>query len=232
MQTELIEQPQAWSKPPDTPRTVLAKWLDNAGAGIGTVAFVGVLAWTASGGNWAVVVAWSLPLGIAAFGLLMVARSALDEVFSYADYKAMLADIEALSQQLDGAETAHDEECDRLTARIRVLQADLSAERQRNWERHAGPRSHSAIEIPTEPTEPDMVRDDAEKLLERAFSGNPWGKDAMRQYNDMTSTRWYAARDLLIARGIVARGKNQSVLLQPTLTDALSALHGVEVAEN
>lgn len=231
MQTELIEQPQAWGKPPDTPRTVLAKWLDNAGAGIGTMALVGVLAWTASGGNWAVVAAWALPLGIAAFGALMVARSALDEVFSYSDYRAMLADIEDLRQQLEDGETEHDEECDRLTTRIRVLQADLNAERQRNWDRHAGPRSHSAIEIPTEPTEPDLVRDDAEKLLERAFGGNPWGKDAMRQYNNMTSTRWWAARDLLIARGIVARGKNQTVLLQPTLTDALSALHGVEVAE-
>jgi hypothetical protein len=230
MQTELIEQPQAWSKQPDTPGTVLAKWLDNAGAGIGAMAVVGVLAWLVSR-DWATVAWWSLPAGVALFGALMIARAALDEVFAYSDYRAMLADIDSLTQQLEDAETTHDEECDRLTTRIRVLQADLNAERQRNWDRHAGPRSRSAIEIPTEPTAPDPVRDDAEKLLERAYSANPWGKDNMRLYCNMTSPQWYAARNLLIARGIVARGKNQTVLLQPTLTDALAALHGVEVAE-
>jgi hypothetical protein len=227
MQTELIEQPQAWSKPPDTPSTVLAKWLDNAGAGIGAMAVVGVLAWLVSR-DWATVAWWALPAGVAMFGALMIARAALDEVFAYADYRAMLADIDSLTQQLEEGETAHDEACDRLTTRIRVLQNELNLERKTTWDRHAGPNSHAAVEIAEAPTAADPVRDDAEKLLTEAFAGRNWGKDAMREGFGMTSTQWAAARDLLIKRGIVVRGNKQTYLNHRSLAEALSALHGVK----
>lgn len=228
MQTELIEQPQAWSRPPDTPRIVFAKWLDNAGAGIGTVAFVGVLAWTASGGNWAVVAAWSLPLGIAAFGLLMVARSALDEAFSYADYRAMLADIDALTAQIADMEEAHDAECERLNGLLRAAQHDLNLARSENWARTAGPHSRPAVELANEATPNDPARADAQKLLERAYSGQNWGKDAMRIYCGMTSTQWAAARELLQRRGVITPGNKQTYLVPPSLSDALTALIGSE----
>ena len=220
--TELIEQPQNWAKRAETREAVWAKQIDNFCAGVGAGMIAGVLAWVFTN-SWGAVAVWSIPFWIGTWGALMLARGSLDEVFAYADYLRMVRDIEALVAQLDEQEAEHDATVAELETKLRILQTDLNSERMRNWNIHASPNSRPAVDL-TEPMKDDPVRDDAVKLLRRAFAPAPWGKDAMNEYCKMTSTQWYAARELLIARGIVVRGKNQTRLLQPTLSDALTAL--------
>jgi hypothetical protein len=213
------------AKPALTAGNVLAVWLQNFGGGIGAATITALACW-----GFAVdamtTLRWSLTVGGVIFGVLMILRSAIDEIVDGVDYRTMIADMEALEQQIADERAEHEEEQDKLLLRIRTLQNDLNLERRSTWDRHAGPHSRPAVQIADAPVASDPTSEDACKLLERAYAGQPWGKDNMRRYCDMNSTQWAAARDLLITRGIVARGKNQTVLLYQTHSDALSALHG------
>lgn len=224
MAEQLIERiDTTWRKPPMTADNVLAVWLQNFGGGLGASVLAGVLAWQFGADGWSVA-RWAAIAGAVVFGGLMLLRSAIDEIVDANDYRVMLADIEALQAQIDDDQAAHDEEIERLTGRIRILQNDLNVARSENWQRHAGPNSRPAVDLADAPVAPDPARDDAQKILERGYGGHNYGRDAMRQYCGMTFTQWQAARDLLERRGILARGNKQSYLSPASLSDAISML--------
>lgn len=230
----VIEQ----AKAPLTASSVLAVWLQNLGGGIGAAVLVGVLAWQ-FGVDGASAARWATIAGALVFGALMILRSAIDEIVDAMDYRAMIRDMEALEAQIEeqrGAleaqieeqKEAHADEIAVLQSRLRTVQHDLNVARSENWARTAGPNSHPAVDLADASVAPDPARGDAQKLLERAYAGQQWGKDAMRTYTGMTSTRWQAARDLLQRRGIITAGNKQTYLNPATLSDALTALLGDE----
>lgn len=214
-------------KSPMTSANVFAMWLQNFGGGLGAATLAGVLAWQLGADGWGVT-RWAALAGSVVFGGLMLLRSAIDEIVDWADYRAMLRDIDGLQAQIEDERGEHDEEIERLTTRIRILQNDLNVSRSENWQRHAGPNSRPAVDLADAPVAPDPARDDARKLLERAYSNRNWGKDAMRTECSMTSTRRDAAIDLLVRRGIAARGNKQTYLNPANLSDALTMLLGDE----
>ncbi len=239
MAEQLIDRlDTTWRKPPMTAHNVLAVWLQNLGGGLGASVLAGVLAWQLGADGWGVA-RWAALAGSVVFGGLMLLRSAIDEIVDANDYRVMLADIEALQAQIEDeraahdeemakAETAHDEEIERLNSRIRILTNDLNVARSENWARTAGPRSHFAVDLADAPVAADPARDDAQKLLERAYSGKNWGKDSMRTECDMTSTRHEAAMKLLVRRGIAVRGNKKTYLNFADESDALARLLGDE----
>lgn len=212
---------------PMTAGNVMAVWLQNFGGGLGAAVLAGVLAWQLGADGWAVA-RWAVIAGAVVFGVLMILRSAIDEIVDALDYRAMIADMDALEVQMAEQADAHAVEVNRLNGLVRTLQHDLNIARSEAWQRSAGPHSRPAVDLATEPAPPDPARDDAQKLLERAYGGQQWGKDAMRTYTGMTSTRWAAARDLLQRRGIITLGNKQTYLKPANLSDALTALLGSE----
>lgn len=225
--TELIDTTTWKNPPPLTAAGVLAVWLQNFGGGLGAAVLAGVLAWQFGADGWSVA-RWAAIAGAVVFGGLMLLRSAIDEIVDANDYRVMLADIEALQAQLEDDQAAHDEEVQRLTGRIRILQNDLNVARSENWQRHAGPNSRPAVDLADAPVAPDPARDDAQMLLQRAYSNQNWGKDAMRTECNMTSTRREVAIDLLVRRGIAVRGNKQTYLNFRDEADALTRLLGDE----
>lgn len=226
------------AKAPLTASSVLAVWLQNLGGGIGAAVLVGVLAWQL-GVDAANVARWATIAGALVFGALMILRSAIDEIVDAMDYRAMIRDMEALEAQIEeqrGAleaqieelKEAHADEIAVLQSRLRTVQHDLNVARSENWQRTAGPHSRSAVDLADAPVAPDQARDDAQKLLQRAYSSQNWGKDAMRSECNMTSTRREAAIDLLVRRGIATRGNKQTYLNFRDEADALTALLGPE----
>ncbi|MBP8292783.1 MAG: hypothetical protein KAX65_08415 [Caldilineaceae bacterium] len=228
MAEQLIERlDTTWRKPPMTAHNVLAVWLQNLGGGLGASVLAGVLAWQLGADGWNVA-RWAALAGSVVFGGLMLLRSAIDEIVDANDYRVMLADIEALQAQIEDERAEHDEEIERLTTRIRILQNDLNVSRSENWQKHAGPNSRPAVDLADAPVQPDPARDDAQMLLQRAYSNQNWGKDAMRTECDMTSTRREAAISLLVRRGIATRGNKQTYLNFRDESDALTRLLGDE----
>jgi hypothetical protein len=224
MQNELIDT-NAWRKPQLTVSGVMAVWLQNFGGGVGGAVIVGVIAWQ-FGADWASALRWSVIVGGLLFGALMIMRSAIDEIVDAMDYRAMIADMDALEAQIVEERGAHEEELEAAQNLLRAVQHDLNVARSENWARTAGPRAHPAVDLADAPVQPDPARDDAQKLLERAYSNRNWGKDAMRTECNMTSTRREAAIDLLVRRGIATRGNKQTYLNPANLSDALTKLLG------
>lgn len=228
MSEQLIDRlDTTWRKPPMTAHNVLAVWLQNLGGGLGASVLAGVLAWQLGADGWGVT-RWAALAGSVVFGGLMLLRSAIDEIVDANDFRTMLADIEGLQAQIEEERAAHDEEIERLNARIRILTNDLNVARSENWARTAGPRSRPAVDLADAPVAPDPARDDAQKLLERAYSGKNWGKDSMRTECGMTSTRHEAAMKLLVRRGIATRGNKKTYLNFADESDALTRLLGDE----
>lgn len=226
MQNELIDPRAAWREtPPLTVGGVMAVWLQNLGGGLGAAVLASVLAWQLGADGWAVA-RWAAIAGAVIFGGLMILRSAIDEIVDVADYHKMIADMEGLETQLDKQAEEHADEIVELQNLLRSVQHDLNVARSENWARTAGPRSHPAVDLADAPVQPDPARDDAQKLLERAYSKRNWGKDAMRTECGMTSTRREAAIDLLVRRGIATRGNKQTYLNPTNLSDALTKLLG------
>ena len=227
MATQEIGIIESTRNPQMTAGGVLAVWLQNFGGGLGAAVLAGVLAWQVGADGWGVV-RWAGIAGAVVFGALMILRSAIDEVVDALDYRAMIADMEALEAQLTKQAEAHEEERSKLQALIRTLQNDLNVARSETWARHAGPNSRPAVDLADAPLAPDPAQNDARKILERAYNGQNWGRDAMRQYSGMGFSQWQAARDLLERRGILARGNKQSYLSPASLSDAMTMLLGDE----
>lgn len=216
MQNELIDS--TWRKELKTTATVRATWMENAGGGLGALGLAGTLAYWSSGGNWATVAAWGATLGILTFSGLMLARSAIDEIVDWSDYRAMLADIDTLEQANENLE-----------ARCAALQRDLRNAESYGAYRAALPgvviQDRNGEPMPAAAPTPEM--NDARTLIQRNFDDGRWpAKDRMNELLGWTSTRWFAARDVLLAHGVVVSQGRLTIVQVASLAEALAALSG------
>lgn len=223
-----VDQPRA-----QTSDSVLAKWVDNAGAGIGVFglvlglrvlaqiigAAVGLaetqLPGLAAMQLWATIGA---VLGIIAFSVLMVLRSAMDELVQYNEWSAMQdelaerdAEIDELTADLDALRQRYDNAVADLAETRRSLHGAMAQATQR-------------YRTPEQPAEPAAQRD-AKFLIGLAYRGSKWSRDHVgRTYADWTPTRWTDARNLLEQAGIVRTVANRTELLYADESTAVAAL--------
>ena len=200
-----------------TPELVDATVRENlwAGAGAGVLVFSASWGWCAFVGTPLMdyhLLASILSAG-ATFGLLSVYRFSMDEIrdgFLYAKQMALLTD-----QAADIA---------RLTATIAEQQVEISRlrNRVRGDEFKAASKNARDIVVPTETDAGKRLRN-AERILERWQSGNPFGRD----YVQMSREDWQAAMSLLHSAGAAGRGGNggrQWVIIAKSHAEALRAI--------
>jgi hypothetical protein len=216
MQNDLIDN-TAWRKPPLTAGGVLAVWLQNAGGGLGGAVLVGVLAWQV-GADGAAAARWAAIAGALIFGVLMVLRSAIDEIVDWSDYRAMLADIEALEDQNE-----------LLEQRNAALQRDLHAAETYGAYRAARPgvvvQDRNGEPMPA--SAPTPIRNDAKTLITLHFDQDEWpSKNRTCPRLGWTTSRWQEARDELERHGVIATRNNQTAVLVGSLAEALAKLAG------
>ncbi len=223
-----VDQPKA-----QTSDSVLAKWVDNAGAGIGVFGLVvGLRALAQIIGAAVGLAETQLPtlgamqlwatigavLGVIAFSALMVLRSAIDELVQYNEWSAMQdelaerdAEIAELSAELDALRQRYDNAVTDLAETRRSLHGAMAQAAQR-------------YRAPEQPAEPAVQRD-AKFLIGLAYRGSKWSRDhVVRTYADWTPTRWTDARNLLEQAGIVRTVANRTELLYADESTAVAAL--------
>lgn len=164
--------------------------------------------------RWAFSIAFTI--GFVIFGLSMGFRAYLDEVMTEMDRRAMLEDIDKLKVAKRLAEE-----------RLRISQQDLQSAQADLLLRMGGARTKTAIDLTprTEMTpEEEAIRRNAEKLLVQAYSTGKWGKDTAKSKLNMANSDWYAARDMMIARGVAYKGNNSTMLVESTLAEAMTLL--------
>lgn len=224
----VIDQPKT-----QTSDSVLAKWVDNAGAAIGVFAVVVGLRVLAQIIGAAVGLAASqLPsldsvqlwaaigavLGVIVFGVLMVLRSAMDELVQYNEWSAMQQELEERDAEVAELE-------DELAAmRQRYANAIEDLAETRRSLHGAMAQAAQRYRAPEQPAEPAVQRD-AKFLIGLAYRGSKWSRDhVVRTYADWTPTRWTDARNLLEQAGIVRTVANRTELLYADESTAVAAL--------
>jgi len=215
MQNELMDA--SLRKAPLTAGAVLAVWLQNFGGGIGAAVAVGVVAWLL-GVDAGTGLRWAAAAGGLLFAGLMVLRSAIDEIVDWSDWRAMIADLEALEEQND-----------LLEQRCAALQRDLVAAETYGAYRAARPgvvvqdRNGEPMPAPA----PTPIRNDAKRLIQLHFEQGEWpAKDRTCPRLGWTTTRWEEARDELQRHGVITTRGRQTVVLAESLATALAMLAG------
>jgi len=215
MQNELMDA--SLRKAPLTVGAVLAVWLQNAGGGIGALVAVGVVAWLL-GVDAGTGLRWAAAAGGLLFAGLMVLRSAIDEIVDWSDWRAMLADLEALEERNDLLEQQN-----------ASLRRDLAAAETYGAYRAARPgavvqdRNGDPMPAPA----PTPIRNDAKTLITLHFDSGEWpSKNRTCPRLGWTTSRWQDARDELERHGIIATRNNQTVMLTGSLAEALAKLAG------
>lgn len=193
---------------------VYAQWLQNFGGGMGfAVAISAVLLWFMDW-RWALSIAFTI--GFIVFGISMGFRAYLDEVMTEQDRKAMLDDIEKLKESRS-----------LLEQRLRVAQSDLQSAQAELLLRMGGTRTRTAVDLTPRaemtPAE-EAIRRNAEKLLHQAYATGKWGKDTAKAKLNMSNSDWYAARDMMISRGVAYKSRGSTMLTASTLGEALTLL--------
>jgi hypothetical protein len=215
MQNELMDA--SLRKAPLTVGAVLAVWLQNAGGGIGALVAVGVVAWLL-GADAGTGLRWAVAAGGLLFAGLMVLRSAIDEIVDWSDWRAILADLEALEEQND-----------LLEQQVARLRRDLASAETYGAYRAARPgvvvqdRNGDPMPAPA----PTPIRNDAKRLIQLHFEQNEWpAKDRTCRNIGWTTTRWEEARDELERHGVIVTRGRQTIVLAETLATALAMLAG------
>lgn len=215
MQNELMDA--SLRKAPLTAGAVLAVWLQNFGGGLGAAVAVGVVAWLL-GVDAGTGLRWAAAAGGLLFAGLMVLRSAIDEIVDWSDWRAMIADLEALEEQNELLEQQN-----------ASLRRDLAAAETYGAYRAARPgvvvqdRNGEAMPAPA----PTPIRNDAKTLLQLHFDSGEWpAKDRTCHRLGWTTSRWQEARDELERHGVIATRGRQTIMLAESLATALAMLAG------
>ena len=210
---------------PSTVQEVLAAWLHNAGVGVGVMAVLFGLRlliqfaavrmgmasrpWPADGWLWLGIAAC---LGLVAFGVIMALRGSLDELVEYGEWASMQGDLDALTEENE-------------LLRAQVAAARQDAEAYRLEVQQARTAANRAFVEPAD-TDDGRAYQDAKTLVDRHFGGLAWTRDEMAKVAGWTTSRWYKARDLLIAADVVAddRQRRKTVMQVGNPDLALSML--------
>lgn len=212
MEQVLTQDTQPESKRRKDREQVVAQWWENIGGGVGIFAAVFVLLlWFL---DWLISLAVAATIGVVVAGTMTGLRAYLDEVMTELDRRAMEDHIDELTR-----------ENDLLKQRLQFANYDV----QRMVQRQALSWGTSNAADPTvqqEMSESEKAYKDAEVLLERAYAGQKWGRDSMRDYNGMLPGDWKAAITLLESKGIVFRAGKKTELVYRQGSQAFAKLHG------
>lgn len=218
-----------------TGNSIMAAWADNAGAGIGVLAVIVGLRVLAqivgaglgvvdsplpSGESMAIWLIIGAVSGVVLFGVLMILRSALDEIVQYGEWSAMQAEIDELQAEALELSASADE-----YRRLYERAVEAASTARRDAHRAMRRESTSNYVAP----EPDAVNDDLEldarMLLQIMYSPENAGwKSITSKYADWTRARWTAARDLLEDAECVRTVGNQTKPVEATVDAGLAKL--------
>ena len=214
------------ARPAPTADSVAAKWRDNLGAWIGVtvllsagyallrigLANVGMMPLPGAEHS-----AWSFGvfvlIGGVAFGWLMAWRSSLDERERQGEIDGMVARIEDDAEYIEQLEQHVAELRSRLDNALLELQHEQAQARATMAQARQYVPNVSVSDDPVS----QRVYDDAVILTERSTRNIDYSRDKVCADLDWTTTRWYAARDLLVSCGNWQRtGKKTEVLVSNT----------------
>ena len=208
--TQIIER----TTPTETAATVGAIVLGTVAAGVGALILFAIAAYYISGGDWRAVLGWGVTAGSTVTGALLFVRFGTQEAIDAADYRRLISDLQA--ERDDNAD---------LRATVASLQRDLiAANAYLDVRDHNGPRRVLRNTPSNQATQ--EVRD-AIELMRRHFADGRWpAKDRMNTLLGWSSPRWFAARDVLLAHGLVASQGRSTAVLVASLAEALAELEG------
>lgn len=201
-------------RPAPTIDAVSAKWRDNAGLGIGVFVVLVSLQWIAYlvlymldfHDTWypslTAVQMWTVFAffaGCVGFGVLMMWRSALDEREKAGEFIFLRERIAELEELLDEAEDATADMEYRLgQAQVELRDQYTQMQALMASQRQFVPQAPSA----SKERIPIALYRDAALLAELSTTGMDYARDKVCVKYGWTTTRWYAARDVLVDAGI------------------------------
>jgi len=218
-----------------TGNSIMAAWADNAGAGIGVLAVIVGLRVLAqivgaglgvvdsplpSGESMAIWLIIGAVSGVVLFGVLMILRSALDEIVQYGEWSAMQAEIDELQAEALELSASADE-----YRRLYERAVEAASTARRDAHRAMRRESTSTYVAPEPEAVDDDLELDARMLLQIMYSPEPAGwKSITNKYADWTRARWTAARDLLEDAECVRTVGNQTKPVEATVDAGLAKL--------
>ncbi len=137
-------------------------------------------------------IGWALLVGLAIFGLLSLARFSLDELRDSIKYLQMQGVMDEMAEELatkDATIAEQAREIQRLRAKVRGQEFKDASKQARNV-------------VTAEETDTTKRLRNAERILERWASNNPYGRESMQ----MSRQDWEGAMALLQSAGAVGRG--------------------------
>lgn len=222
---------------PTTNESVNAKWLDNAGLGIGLFVVLVAMQWIVYlaafvmigwGDAWyppfAAIQMWSafaFFAGMVGFGLLMMWRSALDEREKAGEFVWLRTRLAELEEEL----VDDDEKIAELELKLSNTRQDLQERivlQQRTTARHERGYTPAVLRENEELVNQQTYRD-ARLLIERACRNLPYSKDKMvALHHGWTQARWREAHTLACQAGLFRVAGNRTDLLVDDINTALS----------
>jgi hypothetical protein len=218
---------------------VVAQWAENFAGGLGAgLVWFGVSFAIHGGLHWVAMAtydwfAWDIPpwpdvarVGIASllvgtimFGILMWARSSLDEAIDAGEFAELRADYNALEQAKAESDAQWADKYNILVRKHNRLEADHNLLLARKGPLVDGRIENYVVPEPENfvPAEKPQAYTDAITLLERAYHGQGWSRDDMMDEDTMgearwTKTQWLAARAWLVNAGVLTyTGKKGNV---------------------
>jgi hypothetical protein len=221
---------------PTTIDAVSAKWRDNAGLGIGVFVVMVSVQWIAYlaahmvglHDTWyptlTAVQMWtvfSFFTGCVGFGSLMMWRSALDEREKAGEFIFLRDRIAELEELLDDAEDAAAD----MEYRLGQAQVELRDQYTQMQALMASQRQF-VPQAPSASAEriPIALYRDAALLAELSTTGMEYARDKVCVKYAWTTTRWYAARDVLVDAGIWRKDDKSTRVVAQNKATALAML--------
>ena len=210
-----------------TTHSVRAEWLQNAGGGLGAGILVECAWLSVHGALYAIGIAatpWpdaaqvtiaATIVGAVVFGVLMLVRSALDEVVESLDWQRTMADLEAADEEIGLLRTQLEE------AERRAKVAELSASVQAANQVARGNRRVEPV-----PERAEMWRN-CEKMIHIKFSTGNWSRDRMMQ-SGCTKQDWETTMTALQRAGLAVKNGRAREPTYATEAEMQDALHKYE----
>lgn len=230
LESLLQERGDMAARPRQTPREVLAKWMDNFGVGVGVGVAAGVGLWFAGAPDSLL---WSAApgAGLVAFGGMMAWRGSLDERSDWRNVRNVRRTVTAARQEFDSQVRTLRGQLDMAFDEIETLERSLDAvtqERNRlahdlGRERQAAQAGGRVTYVPPVEVTPQELSDAAEMLRYRYSAGAHLSRRRAAEGKRWTQPRWEAAQTVLSDAGVIAVVSGQTQY-PATLDEALQML--------
>lgn len=217
-------------RPQQTPRIVLAKWMDNFAVGVGVGVAAGVGLWLL-GTPDSMLYSTAACAGLLTWGGMMAWRGSIDERSDWRNVRKIrqtVADIRRhhehasttlrvqLNAALDEIETL-ERSLDRMTHERDVAIIDLARERENRQSQAQRTTFVAPVELA-----PEEIRDASEMIRHRYDRREHLSRRKAEEGKGWPADRWKAAQDELVAAGLIYVNATQTRWQTETLDDALN----------